>query len=678
MTYFGAYWGDPVTDQCRWSSETTNQLLELKDELALIIQQMIENKSSNISSILDILKEANLVLRFAREMTAQDVGYTASIAEMSVQSAIEGVYLLDRTIGREVVKLADKLLDVDNRVLQEAEDACLSIANTLQDYAGNVALSLLQADSVKHFTKNVYVEVYQTRWEISQLPVLKWFFHKDENSTSSDPVISISIPFTRNATPPEDQPGDSSADPIKSNNGFPFRTASVVYYSSKFFNVNQQVSLAEDNAVVYVHIYQNGEVVDSLQNPVSVTFYHPQSTWGAKDVACSAASITPDQNDSQMSDFRPVGITWSPLDCTLNVTNLNFTTCICRVLDLLAVVREVMPTPRTTTKAPPPDPMAFIGIPYSRALSITSYIGYAISILSLTFTLTTYSLFKKVRRGRPTLILVNLCVAVLLLVTVLLTAVSFCHTRNGCRIANILRVYFILVSMMWNGVEAVHMYLALVKVFTSYTSHFVLKAGIITWGIPMLYVLIPVAVNVGYFDGTVVDCSFACYLSDTAFYFVFLLPMVVIMIFNSVVFGMVLRVINRIYSNDGRRSKLSQLRGAVALMVLLGLTWSLGAASAANYRQYDNDDPPVTAIALQALFVICVAFQGFFICVFHCLRYRDVREQWWQLIKKVTKMLSPNCKPDKMVTSTAENASYVNNIPAICEEISVETYDTRL
>lgn len=68
-------------------------------------------------------------------------------------------------------------------------------------------------------------------------------------------------------------------------------------------------------------------------------------------------------------------------------------------------------------------------------------------------------------------------------------------------------------------------------------------------GIPMVYVLIPVAVNVGYFDGTVVDCSFACYLSDTAFYFVFLLPMVVIMIFNSVVFGMVLRVINRIYSN---------------------------------------------------------------------------------------------------------------------------------
>lgn len=53
----------------------------------------------------------------------------------------------------------------------------------------------------------------------------------------------------------------------------------MVYYSSKFFNVNQQISLAEENAVVYVHIYQNGEVIESLENPVSVTFYHPQSTW---------------------------------------------------------------------------------------------------------------------------------------------------------------------------------------------------------------------------------------------------------------------------------------------------------------------------------------------------------------------------------------------------------------
>lgn len=46
MTYFSAYWGDPVTDQCRWSSETTNQLLELKDELVAIIEQMVRKHDS--------------------------------------------------------------------------------------------------------------------------------------------------------------------------------------------------------------------------------------------------------------------------------------------------------------------------------------------------------------------------------------------------------------------------------------------------------------------------------------------------------------------------------------------------------------------------------------------------------------------------------------------------------
>lgn len=74
---------------------------------------------------MDVLREANYILRFAREMTPQDVIYTASIAELSVQSAVDGVYPLDRSIGREVVKLADKLLDINIEVLQEAEDACL-------------------------------------------------------------------------------------------------------------------------------------------------------------------------------------------------------------------------------------------------------------------------------------------------------------------------------------------------------------------------------------------------------------------------------------------------------------------------------------------------------------------------------------------------------------------------
>ena len=52
----------------------------------------------------------------------------------------------------------------------------------------------------------------------------------------------------------------------------------------------------------------------------------------------------------------------------------------------------------------------------------------------------------------------------------------------GCKIANAARTYLILVSLLWNAVEAVNMYLMLVKVFNSEFSHFLTKASVIAWG----------------------------------------------------------------------------------------------------------------------------------------------------------------------------------------------------
>ena len=53
---------------------------------------------------------------------------------------------------------------------------------------------------------------------------------------------------------------------------------------------------------------------------------------------------------------------------------------------------------------------------------------------------------------------------------------------TGCRVANILRYYFIMVSLLWSGVEAVNMYMMLVKVFEGSLHRFVLKTSIVAWG----------------------------------------------------------------------------------------------------------------------------------------------------------------------------------------------------
>lgn len=42
--------------------------------------------------------------------------------------------------------------------------------------------------------------------------------------------------------------------------------------------------------------------------------------------------------------------------------------------------------------------------------------------------------------------------------------------------------YFLLCAFTWMGLEAVHMYIALVKVFNNYISRFMLKFSLVGWG----------------------------------------------------------------------------------------------------------------------------------------------------------------------------------------------------
>jgi len=88
----------------------------------------------------------------------------------------------------------------------------------------------------------------------------------------------------------------------------------------------------------------------------------------------------------------------------------------------------------------------------------------------------------KARRGKVTQILLNLCVSLAILLIVLYAAEQFANSSLGCRVANIMRYYLVLVSLFWNGIEAHNMYRMLVKVFDTEQSHFVLKAAIVAWG----------------------------------------------------------------------------------------------------------------------------------------------------------------------------------------------------
>ncbi|XP_070580504.1 adhesion G-protein coupled receptor G2-like isoform X1 [Ptychodera flava] len=203
-----------------------------------------------------------------------------------------------------------------------------------------------------------------------------------------------------------------------------------------------------------------------------------------------------------------------------------------------------------------------------------------------------------------------------------LVFIPLVKNQDGCRVANILRVYLILVSLMWNGVEGFNMYLSLIQVFTGYVSHFVLKCGIIAWSVPAVIVTFPLFFDVTCYDGFYSpesNCAFVCQLPANTLYFVLLLPMSIIIVCNSAVFVMVIQVLRKqsrpdqslvdiscfehfemnrkqhrrkfteLLSVSGRSSTVDQLRGAVAMLVLLGLAWVFSGFAVINYNQVGKD-----------------------------------------------------------------------------------------
>lgn len=112
---------------------------------------------------------------------------------------------------------------------------------------------------------------------------------------------------------------------------------------------------------------------------------------------------------------------------------------------------------------------------------------------------------------------------------------------------------------------------------------------------------------------------YSCFISDPAVFFAtFLAPICVIIVFNSVIFILVTRVL--IVHTRRKRSELSiknvikPMIAIVYLMMLLGLPWLFGALTVKE-----------ASTTFQYLFSIFSGFQGFFISLYHCVNSEEGR-----------------------------------------------------
>ncbi|XP_057615204.1 adhesion G-protein coupled receptor G2 isoform X1 [Chionomys nivalis] len=307
---------------------------------------------------------------------------------------------------------------------------------------------------------------------------------------------------------------------------------------------------------------------------------------------------------------------WSSDGCSIKDKKLNETICTCSHLTSFGILMDL-----SRTSLPPSQMMA---------LTFITYIGCGLSSIFLSVTLITYIAFEKIRRDYPSKILIQLCAALLLLNLVFLldSWIALYNTRGFCISVAVFLHYFLLVSFTWMGLEAFHMYLALVKVFNTYIRKYILKFCIVGWGIPAVIVAIVLTISpdnygigsYGKFPNGSPD-DFCWINSNAVFYITVVGYFCVIFLLNISMFIVVLVQLCRIKRKKQlgaqRKTSIQDLRSIAGLTFLLGITWGFAFFAWG----------PVN-VTFMYLFAIFNTLQGFFIFIFYCAAKENVRKQW--------------------------------------------------
>ncbi|KAM9656477.1 adhesion G-protein coupled receptor G6 isoform 1-T1 [Morphnus guianensis] len=383
-----------------------------------------------------------------------------------------------------------------------------------------------------------------------------------------------------------------------------------------FFNKNGLFQDAENpaNLTSFVVACSIGNItIQDLQDYVKVTIKHTKIQEDPKPTC-----VFWDMNKNGGNGG------WNPAGCQVHAeSNENETVCLCNHLTHFGVLMDLQ---RTVTQIDPQN---------TKVLTFISYIGCGISAIFSAATLLTYIAFEKLRRDYPSKILMNLSTALLFLNLIFLLDGWIASFDIGglCIAVAALLHFFLLATFTWMGLEAVHMYIALVKVFNTYIRRYILKFCIIGWGLPALVIAIVLAsanTNASHVygkelygkDATGQGGDDFCWIKNEVVFYVTCAGYFGIMFLMNVAMFIVVMV--QICGRNGKRTNrslkeeiLRNLRSVVSLTFLLGMTWGFAFFAWG----------PLTLPFLY-LFSIFNSLQGLFIFVFHCAMKENVQKQW--------------------------------------------------
>ncbi|XP_071959935.1 uncharacterized protein [Antedon mediterranea] len=607
----GALWESIVITDCYIG--TTSMQIQMIDE--------IEVTEENGGDVAEALAE---VTSNTEDLDEEAVDTIADILEDIVD-----LEMPDEMITLNVVEVVDNIID-SNILDSSMRETASSFVTSLERQLATVAAAGMNFTSVQPHVGVVTLAVSPESLvnglayvAFSDGDSLKDAFEPDDVKTYYEKTFPFEMVGASIALPPEivslsqEQTGEDE-----------IRVYFTVYQNSSLFISNSLGNASGEGFTRQVGsqiISATIEAVkiDGLLTPIKAAFLPRFET--ANNTECVFWDFS---LDNGIGD-------WSSEGCELDGTTDDRVVCLCDHLTNFAILVDYYE----------PKDSAF-----HDALTIISLIGCIVSIVCLAVTIATYLYFKQFRSKRPQKILINLSLSLLLLYLVFAIGIEQTGSRNGCIAVAALIHYFGLASIFWMSIEAVNMYLMFVKVFYDDIEHFMLKVCLAGYGFPLVIVAVCLGVDVDHYANE----NYCFIPSGNVRNYGFILIIGILLLFNVVVFILVMRTLTcgrkiaKTVDQTKREIVMKRLQNAIAVSVLLGLTWVFG------FLAIDADS--TSRDAFQLLFCIFNSLQGLFIFLLFCVRQKDIRDAWKTCCKE-----SDRAKRAKYATDTSNSKGKVKD-----------------
>ncbi|XP_052379598.1 adhesion G-protein coupled receptor G6-like isoform X3 [Oncorhynchus keta] len=592
---YTAFWGAPDISNC-----TDIDSINVSAENAAEVADQLADITNNELSTDEVFKVVGKV----KELV--------NVAKINTTLATTVLNIISNVMTSSVSALAvasERTLKTVDELVQKLEFDGPSVSITSKNLA--LGISTLNHGKFNGTSFSAFIQPNTTDLQI------------DFESNQLNPLAQVTLPATllKNLTDAE--------------------TAAISRINFMFFS---KIGLFQDkqdgmslNSYVVASSVGNYSI-SNLQDPVEIEIVHLNYQPKPKPT-CMFWDFTM-KNDS--GGWNSKGCRVSPM------SNGNKTICLCDHLTHFGILMDISGS------------AAQIDEKNTKILTFITYIGCGISAIFSAVTLLTYIAFEKLRRDYPSKILMNLSTSLLFLNMVFLLdgwLASF-EMEGLCVAVAVFLHFFLLTSFTWMGLESIHMYIALVKVFNTYIRRYILKFCIVGWGLPAAIVATVVAIDknsygkmeYGKGDTGQGSSEFCWIRSHVVFYVTCVGYFSVIFLLNVAMF---IVVMIQICGRNGKRSNrtlreevLRNLRSVISLTFLLGMTWGFAFFAWG----------PVN-LAFMYLFSISNSLQGLFIFIFHCALKENVQKQWRRYLCCGRFRLADNSDWSKTATNNTKKVS---------------------